>query len=757
MLAPSLVAAVAVVLQAPQPTLHRNRPLTFVPGQVIVKMRTATPLNVGRLRSLGLDSSVRQLNPSEFLYRIPPATVRAMEFTQARDRTLAVVESLKASPDVEYVQPNYRLRIVGSAPPVGRLLDVIPNDTRWPDQWDLHNNGTGPGESPGGISMPKAWTRGTGSAGIVVSIIDTGILPNQQDISGSGNLVAGYDMISDPGVANDGNGRDPDPTDAGDAVQANECGPNDPPTNEGSSWHGTHVAGTIGAERSNNHLGVTGINWTVSVQAVRVLGKCGGSLSDIDDAIRWAAGIAVAGVPNNAHPARVINMSLGAPAPCDSAPALQSAIDDAVAKGVLIVVAAGNDGKDAANDFPASCKGVIAVAASDERGVLTGYSNFGTTVAIMAPGGDSQRDDDHDGKPDGILSTIQGGYAYYDGTSMATPHVAGVAALWLAQDPALSTGQVLAELQRLALRRTALQCPNPCGRGLLNAYRPATPPDTSHPPDTFPPPPRPPYVYSFAAKVICGVQRDSTNFTLARGLYTTAINIHNPGDSTVRFVKRIAFTHPPGWQIPGKSVPLSVDTLRPGLALESDCEDLRKRLGLDLLRSYVKGFIVLEASGALDVTAVYSAASLANLQVTSLDVESVAGRPHGGRTLPPPVTHSTGPLSIPQTYLADLDEGHLDTTAEADIWFEAVTATERYVTPQHGATIAIAGPTSVNRDGCMALTLSSARIPLSSMPVGTYVCVLTTHGRYSQFRVNAPVGPSPGTLVIGYTTWEAVP
>ena len=123
-------------------------------------------------------------------------------------------------------------------------------------------------------------------------------------------------------------------------------------------------------------------------------------------------------------------------------------------------------------------------------------------------------------------------------------------------------------------------------------------------------------------------------------------------------------------------------------------------------------------------------------------------------TVNPPVTHSTGLLNIPQTWCADLDEGTVLCNAADDIKFQAVTATERYVTPRHAATIAIVGTTSVGRYGCATASLSADRIDVNNLPVGTYVCVKTNLGRYSQFRVNAPIGPSPGTLSIGYTTWE---
>jgi serine protease len=376
-----------------------------------------------------------------------------MTAAQARDATMAAAEALRQRADVEYAQPNYVLRI----------LDQVPDDPRFSEQWHYFNNGLGAGASPGGIGLPAAWEASTGDAGIVVSILDTGILPDHPDITGSANLVAGFDMISDAGTGNDGDGRDGDPTDPGDA-----CGA------QPDSWHGTHVAGTVGVGNTDNAVGVAGVNWNVSVQAVRVLGVCGGTIADINDGIRWAAGLSVAGVPDNLTPARVISMSLGGRGACSSSPSTQAAINDAVNAGAAVVVAAGNEASDASGFIPASCDNVITVAASDYRGHLVGrYSNFGPSVEIMAPGGDVNRDDNEDGNPDGVLSMVRGGYAYYNGTSMSTPHVSGVLALWLASDPSLTPAQLLAELQAAALPRDATQCPRPCGAGLLSALRSA--------------------------------------------------------------------------------------------------------------------------------------------------------------------------------------------------------------------------------------------------------------------------------------------
>jgi len=335
-------------------------------------------------------------------------------------------------------------------------------------QWHYFDNGGSAGQSPGGVNLPSTWDVNLGDPDIVIAVIDTGVLPNHADITGSTNLLPGFDMISNAFTANDGDGRDPDATDTGDATAAGECFPGSPP--QDSSWHGTHVAGTTGVGRTDNGVGVAGVNWNVSVQAVRVLGKCGGTIADINDAIRWAAGLAVPGISNNPTPARVINMSLGGFGACTNSPATQSAIDDAVAAGTTVVVAAGNSAQDADNFNPASCERVITVAASDARGHLVSrYSNFGASVEILAPGGDVQRDDNGDGNPDGVLSMVQGGYAFYNGTSMASPHVAGVAALLLAREPTLTPAEVSDRLQSGALPRNATQCPRACGAGLLNA------------------------------------------------------------------------------------------------------------------------------------------------------------------------------------------------------------------------------------------------------------------------------------------------
>ncbi|MFS1525881.1 S8 family peptidase [Microbulbifer sp. 2304DJ12-6] len=333
----------------------------------------------------------------------------------------------------------------------------IPNDTFYNVQWHYF-------EAVGGINLPLAWDKQTG-AGVTVAVLDTGYVFHS-DLHA--NILPGYDFISDVSVANDGNGRDSDASDPGDWVNANECGPFNPPQFRPSSWHGTHVSGTIAAV-TNNNQGVAGVAFDAEVVPVRVLGKCGGFLSDIADGIVWASGGTVSGVPANANPAQVINMSLGGVGACGST--YQSAINTAVANGTTVVVSAGNSNADASGFRPANCFNVIAVAATERFGARAYYSNFGATVDVSAPGGDVVFNPTH-----GVASTLNDGqtspgnenYVYYQGTSMAAPHVSGTAALMYAKNAGLTPVQI-ENILTLTARPLPGACSGGCGAGIIDA------------------------------------------------------------------------------------------------------------------------------------------------------------------------------------------------------------------------------------------------------------------------------------------------
>jgi serine protease len=352
--------------------------------------------------------------------------------------------------------------VVSVEPDLVMTKQFTPNDTRYPEQWDLF-------EPTGGMNAPAAWDTADG-AGVTVAVIDTGITPHS-DLTG--NVLPGYDFISDAATARDGNGRDPNPNDEGDWFLAGECGSTTP---SDSSWHGSHVAGTIAAV-SNNANGIAGIARAAKILPVRVLGKCGGFTSDIADAITWASGGRVSRVPTNPNPAKVINLSLGGSGACGRT--FQRAIDGAVSRGTTVVIAAGNSNANVSGFSPANCNNVVAVASNDRQGNRAFYSNFGTLIDVTAPGGEVRNETDPPGsrtKPqDGVLSTLNAGlttqatetYNTYMGTSMAAPHVAGLVALMLGA-VSLSPASVEAALKAHA-RPLPGTCTGGCGAGIIDA------------------------------------------------------------------------------------------------------------------------------------------------------------------------------------------------------------------------------------------------------------------------------------------------
>lgn len=369
----------------------------------------------------------------------------------------ALARRLAADPEVEEVVVDRRRRALW-----------VPNDplfltgqgTRGPEagQWHLRAPTS---TLRSATNVQTAWDRTTGSADIVVAVLDTGIWSAHEDLRGQ--LVPGYDFITRSEYANDGDGRDADPEDPGDWITAQEdasgvfkdCGAS------ASSWHGTRVASIIGAA-TNNGLGMAGVAPGARVMAVRVLGKCGGFDSDIAAGMRWAAGVELPGYPAPARPARVLNLSLGGDGSC-SGSAYPRAIEDVIAKGAVVVVAAGNSAGRAPG-APANCPGVVAVGGLRHAGTKVGFSDLGPELTIAAPAGNCvnitsgspclypiQTASNTGARgPDAGGSRYTDSFSYSVGTSFAAPIVSGVVALMLSARPQMTPAQAKALLQSTA-------------------------------------------------------------------------------------------------------------------------------------------------------------------------------------------------------------------------------------------------------------------------------------------------------------------
>lgn len=403
----------------------------FVPGEAVVRLR----------RSLDATLEALAARPELEAYRFEAGDWATTEILSLRfrrgetipgiDETLEVAERLQETGLFGYAHPNHY-----------RYGDAVPNDQRYDRTWHLHM-----------LDMEAAWEITTGSPDVVIAVIDSGVREHED----LGRLLPGYDFITSPDSAGDGDGRDPDPS----------------PVDKGrSTYHGQHVAGTIAAD-GNNGIGIPGMDWKAKILPVRALGVYGfGTSIDVMASIVWATGGEVPGAPTNPHPADVLNLSLGG---SHLVPAEQEVIDIARAGGATIVVAAGNDNADARDRSFSGYAGVIVVGAVDVGGRRAPYSNFGPAVDVMAPGGNIYADENADGLPDGVYSLWfrDGGatdtYRFNEGTSMATPHVSGLVGLMKAIEPSLTPDRVGQILRDTA--RAEFQCRDGCGAGLIDPVR----------------------------------------------------------------------------------------------------------------------------------------------------------------------------------------------------------------------------------------------------------------------------------------------
>jgi serine protease len=459
----ALVVTVATVAQAFADVPAQTSPAATSIQRLIIKRRSMisargvamAPSSVRALseRAAVSLSSVRQMSGGAEVVKLPHA------MTSAEAETIA--QRLMQDPSVEAVEPDRWVQPL-----------FVPNDSAYSAQWYLHDARS----EIASANLPGAWDLIVSPSPVIVAVVDTGLLLHA-DIDPA-RVLPGYDFVSDAFAGNDGDGRDADPSDPGDWVSADNakahssCGSDA----QNSSWHGTHVAGVIGAS-SDNDIGLSGINGNAKLLPVRVLGRCGGYLSDVLDGARWAAGVADPYLPPNPNPARVLNLSLGAATVCT--PLVQSAVNDVIAAGAVIVAAAGNTASSASAIAPGNCAGVIAVAALDRNGDKAYYSSFGSTVALSAPGGAQHYLNDPDGiyAPSNASTTAPaaspGGdtYEYVQGTSLSAPQVAGVASMMLAINPALTPDQIRQKLQATARAFPAgSSCTTiTCGAGMLDA------------------------------------------------------------------------------------------------------------------------------------------------------------------------------------------------------------------------------------------------------------------------------------------------
>ncbi len=438
----------------------------FGVGRLIVKFRDNGNTNPVSQAVASVQDRIQALNHSVLAHRSDAMTLAYVKSvarqthvvrtsqTMGRAELGALAQTLAQDPRVEYAEIDERV-----------YPHFLPNDTYYTSQ---QGNLQSPFVQAGSANLPNAWGRTVAGvpvsgAGVTVAVLDTGYLPHADLLA---NIASGYDFISQDGfndftTANDGDARDASALDPGDwNTNGNNCDVSN------SSWHGTHVAGIIGAV-GNNNVGVIGVAYRAKILPLRVLGVCGGYTSDTAAAIQWAAGLPVPGVPANPNPARVINMSFGRSGTCSQT--YTNAIAAARNAGSVIVVSTGNDSSKTGITQPSNCPGVIAVSANTATGEIADYANVGAGTTISAPGNGIYTVGNNGGT---VAATDS--YDPHSGTSFSAPQVAGVVALLMQIKPSITATEVQNFLMASARPFTAgsyCAARPECGAGLLDAFK----------------------------------------------------------------------------------------------------------------------------------------------------------------------------------------------------------------------------------------------------------------------------------------------
>lgn len=449
-----LIAQSGMAQSAADGETARQPPVSHGTARLIVKLRPASDEPVRAQALAATDGASRRVSALGQRTGLAERLSRSLGGDLSMillDKPLADAELesaltlLRADPEVEFVEIDQR-----------RYAQAVPTDPMYVDQWYLQ------ADQPSAVNFTAAWDLTTGRPDTVIAVLDTGVRFDHPDlgrdgIDPGGRLVPGYDFVSGESAgsfvsANDGNGWDADASDPGDWVRNEDpAGPLANCDEHDSSWHGTRVAGMLGAITDNN-TGIAGGIWNTRILPVRVLGKCGGYDSDIIAGMRWAAGLSVPGAPANPTPAKILNLSLGGTGNCSSS--YRQTITALTTAGVLVVAAAGNtDGE--AVETPANCAGVLAVAGLRQVGSKVGYSSLGPEVGIAAPAGNCVNLGA--GQPclfaltttSNTGLTVPGLYTYRTsiGTSFSAPIVAAIAGLMRAVNGELANSEMIARIK----------------------------------------------------------------------------------------------------------------------------------------------------------------------------------------------------------------------------------------------------------------------------------------------------------------------